>query len=89
MIAGFDLSSSLGLAPEGLTYSIDASGTLVATDAFGDTVFTLSIDESGQYNFTLLKYAGNMKWCYEEDIYNPKHFEDMLKEWTRSGSLQT
>jgi len=55
MIAGFDLSSSLGLAPEGLTYSIDASGTLVATDAFGDTVFTLSIDESGQYNFTLLK----------------------------------
>jgi uncharacterized protein (TIGR02246 family) len=32
-------------------------------------------------NFTLLKYAGNMKWCYEEDIYNPKHFQDMIRGW--------
>jgi hypothetical protein len=33
------------------------------------------------YNFTLLKYAGNMKWSYEEDIYNPKHFQDMIRDW--------
>ena len=33
------------------------------------------------YNFTLLKYAGNMKWSYEEDIYNPSHFQDMLSGW--------
>ena len=24
-----------------------------------------------EYNFTLLKYAGDGKWSYEEDIYNP------------------
>ena len=33
------------------------------------------------YNFTLLKYAGNMKWGYEEDIYNPEHFRSMMKGW--------
>ena len=33
------------------------------------------------YNFTLLKYAGNMKWSYEEDIYNPAHFKDMIRGW--------
>ena len=31
------------------------------------------------YNFTLLKYAGNGKWKYEEDVYNPAHFADMVK----------
>ncbi len=33
------------------------------------------------FNFTLLKYAGDMKWSYEEDIYNPGHFEKMVKRW--------
>ena len=33
------------------------------------------------YNFTLLKYAGDMRWCYEEDIYNTKHFQDMIQGW--------
>ena len=33
------------------------------------------------YNFTLLKYAGNGKWSYEEDIYNPKPFQDMIRAW--------
>jgi hypothetical protein len=33
------------------------------------------------YNFTLLKYAGNMKWSYEEDIYNPQPFQDMITRW--------
>jgi hypothetical protein len=33
------------------------------------------------YNFTLLKYAGNMKWSYEEDIYNPEHFKTMMRGW--------
>jgi hypothetical protein len=32
-------------------------------------------------NFTLLKYAGNMKWSYEEDIYNPAHFQTMIRGW--------
>ena len=30
-------------------------------------------------NFTLLKYAGDGKWSYEEDIYNPAHFKDMIR----------
>ncbi|MCU0269937.1 MAG: nuclear transport factor 2 family protein [Acidimicrobiales bacterium] len=34
-----------------------------------------------QYNFTLLKYAGNGRWSYEEDIYNPAHFATMLTGW--------
>jgi ketosteroid isomerase-like protein len=31
------------------------------------------------YNFTLLKYAGDGQWSYEEDIYNPASFADMIK----------
>jgi hypothetical protein len=22
-----------------------------------------------------------MKWSYEEDIYNPEHFKDMIRAW--------
>jgi uncharacterized protein (TIGR02246 family) len=33
------------------------------------------------YNFTLLKYAGEGRWSYEEDIYNPAHFQEMLQGW--------
>lgn len=32
-------------------------------------------------NWTLLKYAGNDQWSWEEDIYNPMEFGNMLKEW--------
>jgi uncharacterized protein (TIGR02246 family) len=32
-------------------------------------------------NFTLLKYAGNGKWSYEEDDYNPLNFRKMIKRW--------
>ena len=30
-------------------------------------------------NFTLLKYAGDMRFSYQEDIYNPKPVEDMIR----------
>jgi hypothetical protein len=33
------------------------------------------------YNFTLLKYAGDSLWSYEEDIYDPKHFAAMMTGW--------
>ena len=33
------------------------------------------------YNFTLLKYAGRGLWSYEEDIYNPAHFQQMIRGW--------
>jgi hypothetical protein len=32
-------------------------------------------------NFTLLKYAGDNVWSYEEDIYNPQAFADMITRW--------
>ncbi len=35
------------------------------------------------YNFTLLKYAGDGKWSYEEDIYNPEHFKTMVVGWLK------
>jgi hypothetical protein len=31
-----------------------------------------------EYNFTLLKYAGDNKFSYEEDIYNPAHMGEMM-----------
>lgn len=36
------------------------------------------------YNFTLLKYAGDGKWKYEEDIYNPASFATMLQGWQQA-----
>ncbi|MEM7409156.1 MAG: nuclear transport factor 2 family protein [Myxococcota bacterium] len=33
------------------------------------------------YNFTLLKYAGSHLWSFEEDIYNPAHFAEMIRGW--------
>ena len=32
-------------------------------------------------NFRLLKYAGNGRWSYEEDIYNPLRFSKMIQAW--------
>jgi hypothetical protein len=36
-----------------------------------------------EYNFSLLKYAGDGKWSYEEDVYNPQRFADMIKGWNQ------
>jgi len=32
-------------------------------------------------NWTLLKYAGNNQWSYEEDMYNPLEFGKMIEGW--------
>ena len=32
-------------------------------------------------NVTILHYAGDGKWSYEEDVYNPAHFATMLRGW--------
>ena len=34
-------------------------------------------------NFTLLKYAGHGLWSYEEDVYNPNAFVEMVQEWSQ------
>ena len=52
----FDLSSSV--APTGLTYSFSTDGSfLTAKDGTGDTVFTLSVNPDGTYEYTLVKAA--------------------------------
>ncbi len=33
-------------------------------------------------NWTLLKYAGDDQWSYEEDVYNPLEFGKMLEGWS-------
>jgi ketosteroid isomerase-like protein len=32
-------------------------------------------------NITILHYAGDGKWSYEEDVYNPAHFATMVRGW--------
>jgi ketosteroid isomerase-like protein len=38
-----------------------------------------------EYNFTLLRYAGDGMWCYEEDVYNPAHFGTMIAGYLQAG----
>jgi len=33
----------------------------------------------------ILHYAGNGKWSYEEDIYNPKEAEQVISKWVEAG----
>jgi len=35
-------------------------------------------------NWTLLKYAGNDQWSYEEDLYNPSEFGTMITGWLKA-----
>ncbi len=35
-------------------------------------------------NWTLLKYAGNNQWSYEEDMYNPLEFGRMIEGWKKA-----
>ena len=35
-------------------------------------------------NFSLLKYAGNGKWNYEEDAYNIRTMAKMVKSWEQA-----
>ena len=32
-------------------------------------------------NITILHYAGDNQWSYEEDVYNPGKFLDMVRTW--------
>ena len=36
-----------------------------------------------EYNFTLLKYAGNGLFSYQEDIYNPKFMVEMIEGYLK------
>ena len=42
-----------------------------------------------EYNLTVLHYAGDGMWSYEEDIYNPEKFAVVFGEWmTRRRELR-
>ena len=32
--------------------------------------------------YSLLKYAGNDQWSFEEDLYNPLRYAEMVDRWT-------
>ena len=40
-------------------------------------------------NITILKYAGNGLWSYEEDVYNPATFATMLAGWEQARREHT
>jgi hypothetical protein len=40
-------------------------------------------------NWSLLKYAGNNQWSYEEDIYNVSEFADMMQGYVAAKKTAT
>lgn len=44
----------------------------------GDTVYRFGC-------ITILEYAGNGQWSYQEDIYNPKEGETIVRAWLEAG----
>ena len=36
-------------------------------------------------NLTILHYAGDGQWSYEEDVYNPADFARMLERWRQAA----
>jgi predicted SnoaL-like aldol condensation-catalyzing enzyme len=46
--------------------------------------------DDGYYGFdvnTILHYAGDGKWSYEEDVYSPREAEDVIKRWIAAGGV--
>jgi len=38
-------------------------------------------------SWTLLHYAGDLQWSYEEDMYNPKEGADAISGWIKAGGV--
>ncbi|MCD9625211.1 nuclear transport factor 2 family protein [Rhabdothermincola salaria] len=46
--------------------------------------------DDGYYGFdvnTILHYAGNGKWSYEEDVYSPAEAQDVISRWLAAGGV--
>jgi predicted SnoaL-like aldol condensation-catalyzing enzyme len=46
--------------------------------------------DDGYYGFdvnTILHYAGNGKWSFEEDVYNPREAEETVQRWIAAGGV--
>ncbi len=44
----------------------------------GDEIYRFS-------NVTILEYAGDGLWSFQEDIYNPNDATEMMKKWAAAG----
>ena len=42
-----------------------------------------------EYNWTMLHYAGSGQFSYEEDMYNPVEFGQMIKGWLKAKRAAT
>ena len=40
-------------------------------------------------NITILKYAGDMRFSSEEDVYNPANFAPVVKAWMAAKKAHT
>ena len=36
-------------------------------------------------NITVLEYAGDGQWSFQEDLYNPREAEQLMKRWIADG----
>jgi hypothetical protein len=46
--------------------------------------------DRGYYGFdvnTILHYAGDGKWSFEEDVYSPKEAEGVVQRWIAAGGV--
>ncbi len=46
--------------------------------------------DDGYYGFdvnTILHYAGNGKWSFEEDVYSPAEAQDVINRWIAAGGV--
>ena len=62
-------------------YMIDEERGWVVAKVFNRMVDPGDGSLHQEYNITILHYAGNMKWSFEEDVYNPAFFGEMIKGW--------
>jgi hypothetical protein len=62
-------------------YIIDEERGWIACEVFNRMVDPGDGSVHEAANFTLLKYAGNGLWSFEEDQYNPADFATMLQGW--------
>ena len=68
------------------SYSIDGN----RVSALIPNILPAPDGDDGYYGFdvnTILHYAGNGKWSYEEDVYSPMEAEETVRRWIAAGGV--
>ncbi len=68
------------------SYSIDGN----RVSALIPNILPAPDGDDGYYGFdvnTILHYAGNGKWSYEEDVYSPGEADDVVQAWINAGGV--